>query len=124
MKKTAFCLIILLSISCAMTFPRFPSLRQHADPFYNYDESMPPGSRFPLIKPLDVERDDYSSPWNLGLNNSLMVKIPNTDHDYYSYDLVVGLEKFALKNGVVMAYSSYIDTRTDISMQKFFIIGL
>jgi len=120
MKKIVLCLMILLSNSCTMTFPRFPSLRQHADPFYNYDDSYAPGARFPLINPIDVTRESPSSLWDLWLNNMLMVKIPNSNRAYYAYDFVAELEKFAVKNGVVMAYSSYVDTRTDPSMQKIF----
>ena len=119
MKKTVLCLVILLSVSCMASFPRFPSLRKHVDPFYNYDDSMAPGSRFPLINPLDVRRDSPSSPWNLGLGNTIWIDIPNSDA-VYGYSRVVELEKFAVKNGVILAYSSYVDTEADTYMQKKF----
>src|SRR5690349_3960786 len=119
MKKIVLCLVILLSISCIATLPRFPSLRHHADPFYNYTDKYAPGTRFPLIDPIEVTRESPSSPWVLGLANGIWIDIPNSNVDY-PYFNVDELEKFAVKNGVIMAYSSYVDTQADTYIQKSF----
>jgi hypothetical protein len=117
MKKTALGLVILLSISCTITFPRFPSLRQHADPFYNYDDSMAPGSRFPLINPIEVTRKNPSSPWVLELANYLWVDLPNSQ-EVYAYSHVEELGKFSVRDDVIMAYSSYVDRQADAYIQN------
>lgn len=109
--------MILLSISCMATFPRFPSLRQHADPFYNYNDNYAPGAGFPLIDPVEVTRERPSSQWDLGLADPIWIQIPNSDADY-GYFSVVELEKFAVKNDVIMAYSSYVDKQADVYIQN------
>ncbi len=119
MKKLVLCLMILLSISCMTTFPRFPSLRQHADPFYNYDDSMAPGSRIPLIDPIEAVRDNPSSPWKLEVANYLSIELPNSQ-EVYIYGNVSPLEKFGVKDGVIMAYSSYVDKQADTYIQNNF----
>ena len=109
--------MILFSISCMTTFPRFPSTRQHDDPFYNYsDEPV----KFPLIKPYKVERWDSDSPWKVDLMPyGPWVQIPNSN-EYYPYTYVEELEKFAMENGVIMAVSSYINKQADAYIQKNF----
>jgi len=117
MKTIVLCLMILLSISCMTTFPRFPSLRHHADPFYDYNDDYAPGARFPLIDPIQAMRDGPSSPWSLGLGNFLLVDLPNSQVTYVYYH-VEELEKLAVKNGVIMAYSSYVDKQANAYIQN------
>jgi hypothetical protein len=113
-KKTVFYLIILLSIifltSCTGRV-------QHSDSFYNENGNDFPQNRLPLIKPIYATRDRSFSPWYLGLGNTIMIEIPNTNNAYYAYDLVDELEKIAVKNGVVMAYSSNVDKEADAYIQ-------
>lgn len=110
--------MILLSISCMTTFPRFPSLRHHADPFYNYNDNNAPGSRLPLIDPYEAERWDTQSPWKLNLMpNGPYVAIPNSN-DYYPYTYVEELEKFSVTNDVILAYSSYVDKDAEPYIQN------
>ena len=117
MKKTVLCLMILLSIGCMIPFPRFPSLRHHADPFYDYSDDYAPGARFPLIDPVQATQERPSSPWNLGLADPIWIQIPNSDEDY-GYSGVVEVEKFAVKNSVILAYSSYVDKEADAYIQN------
>jgi hypothetical protein len=118
MKKIILCFVILLSVSCVTIFPHFPSLRRHADSFYDYNDNYAPGARFPLIDPIDVIRTGPSSPWKLGLGNDIWIQIPNSNNAYYAYSFVDELEKFAVKNGVIMAYSSYVDRQVDAYIQN------
>ena len=104
MKRTAFYLILLLSISymtcCTPTV-------QHADPFYNINRDDFPLSHLPLINPIEAKRLRSSSPWRVLIPYGLWVSEPNS-REFYGY-AIEELEKIAVKNGVIMAYSSYID---------------
>ena len=121
MKKTAFYLILLLSLSyvtgCAPPAqPTEPPI-QHADPFYNINNNDYPLLHLPLIKPIEAEREDGRSPWRMFLPDGPSVRLPNRqDIFYYDYS-IEELEKFAVKNGVIMAYSSYVDTQADAYIQ-------
>ncbi len=59
-----------------------------------------------------------TSPWELGLGNHILVQIPNSNNAYYAYSLVEELEKIAVKNGVIMAYSSYVDKQAGAHIQN------
>jgi hypothetical protein len=114
MKKTAFYLIILISISC-MTCCTRPI--QHSDPFYNLNDNDFPRNHLPLINPIEATSKNSSSPWRLNLMPyAPSVPIPNSQ-DVYVYGNVLPLEKFAVKNGVIMAYSSDVDTEADTYIQ-------
>jgi len=89
---------------------------QHSDPFYN--EHGDEFSRLPLIKPIKAIQNGSFSPWYLGLGNPIWIEIPNSNNVYYVYDLVKELEKISVKNGVVMAYSSYVDKETGAYADK------
>lgn len=118
MKKTALCLMILLSISCMTSFPRFPSLRRHTDPFYDYNDSYAPGARLPLIDPIQATRKGPSSPWSVNLMpHGPYMSIPNSN-EYYPYTYIEELEKFSVQDGVIMAYSSYVDKQADTYIQN------
>lgn len=117
MKKTALYLMILLSISYLTSCAH---LGHYSDPFYNFyfNENDYPGYRLPIIKPYSAKRDNLSSPWYLGLAEILWVQIPNSNNAYYAYTHVEELEKFAVKNGVITAYSSYVDKQADAYIQN------
>jgi hypothetical protein len=112
MKKIIFHFILLLSISCVTCCTR---RIQHSDPFYNLNDND--FSRLPLINPFQAIQDGSFSPWFLGLGNSIWIEIPNSNNDNYVYDLVKELEKIAVKNGVIMAYSSYVDKEAGAYIQ-------
>jgi hypothetical protein len=114
MKKTTFCLIILLSISCVMGCT---SHVQHADPFYNDDGDDFPRNHLPLIKPIEATRERSSSPWFVVLARYIWIKLPNSQN-VYAYSNIEGLEKFAVQNDVIMAYSSYVDKQADAYIQN------
>ncbi len=112
MKKTVFYLFLLISLSVVMSC-RPPV--QHADPFYNYDDfSM---NRIPLINPIEANRLNSSSPWDIELQPCMWVDFPNSQGLYYLYGHVHSPEKFAVENGVIMAYSSYVDKDADAYIQ-------
>ena len=113
MKKTAFYLILFLSIiymtSCASPI-------QHADPFYNVGDSFSL-RRIPLIKPIEAKYLDSSFPWRIFIIYNLSVPVPNKQvNTYYPYN-VEELEKFAVKNGIIMAYSAYVNKEADPYIQ-------
>ena len=110
-----FFLLPLLSLCClASHLGRV----KHADPFYNYDDfSM---IRIPLIDPIEVNRLNSSSPWNISLHPSMWVDFPNDQGRYYLYGHIHGPEKFAVNDGVIMAYSGYIDEEADVYIQENF----
>jgi hypothetical protein len=97
---------------------------QHPDPFYNIDHNDYPLLHLPLIKPIEVKREDGRSPWNLELLNVIWIKLPKIQEQevsaYYGYNPVKELEKFAVKNGVIMAYSRYIDQQADSYVRNNF----
>jgi len=120
MKKTAFYLMILFSlsyvVSCVSSAQHTDSPVQHADPFYNINHNDYPLQHLPLIKPIEADhQDDGSSQWRVFSIYGPWVDIPNT-HESYPYS-IEELEKFAVKNGAIMAYSAYVDTTADAYIQ-------
>lgn len=113
MKKTTLFLIVFLSLTymAGCTPPV-----QHSDPFYNVSDDFSM-NRIPLINPIEVNRLNSFSPWNLELFNALWIKLPKSQEQevatYYGYSRVEELEKFAVKDGIIMAYSSYVDEEAD-----------
>ena len=112
MKNTVFYLVLFLSLSyltsCAPPAqPTNPPV-QHADPFYNINDNDYPLLHLPLIKPVEAKRQDGRTPWRVFLPYGPYVSVPNSQEEYiYGIE---ELEKFAVQNGVIMAYSSYVDT--------------
>lgn len=100
LRKPFFYFILLLSISFLTSCS--PPAR-YADPFYNVNYDDDPLHHLPLIKPIMADGKGttwrvFEGPW---------VDIPNSDEEYpYSIE---DLEIFAVKNGVIMAYTSYVD---------------
>jgi hypothetical protein len=121
MKKTFFHLMILLSISFLTSCA---PLVRHADPFYDLNGSDYPRGHIPLINPVQATRDIYSSSWNLKLLNGLHIDLPKSQEqevvEVYGYYRIEELEKFAVKDGVVMAYSAYVDQQADAYIQNDF----
>lgn len=114
MKKTAFYLLLLLSISFVTSCT--PPV-QHDDPFYDpYGEDYP-RNHLPLIKPIEATRERSSYPWIISLPYCPWVSIPNSQEEY-GYCHIEELDKFAVENGVIMAYSSYVDKRADAYIQE------
>ena len=116
MKKMAFYFLFFISI-CSLT--NCSSRVKHADPFYNVEQlfSIP---RIPLIEPTEVEYRESHHHWRIFIDYNLSVRVPTRpDNFIYSYD-VNELEKFAVENGVIMAYSAYVDTEADAYIQDNF----
>jgi hypothetical protein len=68
-----------------------------------------------LINPIDAVRQDGQTPWHVFLPYGLWVSIPNSQEEY-GYG-IRELEKFAVKNDVIMAYSAYVDSDANIYIQ-------
>ena len=114
MQKTAFYLILLFSMSC-MTSCR-PHV-QHADPFYNVGDDFGM-NRIPLINPIEANRLRSSSPWSIELHPAIWIAdFPDNQGFHYPYARVNQLEKVAVKNGTIMAYSSYVDEKANAYIQ-------
>ncbi len=121
MTKTTFCLILLLSFSyvtsCAPPVQSSAPAVQYADPFYNINDSDYPLLHLPLIKPVEAKREDGRTPWRVFLPDGPWVHVPDRqDNFFYVYD-IEELEKFAVSNGVIMAYSAYVDKEADAYIQ-------
>jgi hypothetical protein len=114
MKNLFFYLMILLSISLLTSCT---PLVHHADPFYNVNDDFSM-NRIPLINPIEANRLSSSFPWDIELHPGMWVDFPKSQGLYYLYGHVHELEKFAVKNGVIMAYSSYIDKDADAYIQN------
>ena len=115
MRKNRFYLILFLSISFLTNCTRTV---QHADPFYNVNLNDYPLLHLPLINPIEAKRFSGETPWRILILYDLSVSLPNYQvKTYYDYD-VEELEKFAVKNGVIMAYSAYVDIEADASIQE------
>jgi hypothetical protein len=103
--------------SCAPLAQPTNSPVQHADPFYNINDNEYPLLHLPLIKPIEAKREDGRSPWRVFLPYGLFVSVP-TRQDNFDYAYAIEqLEKFAVKNGVIMAYSAYVDEQADAYIQ-------
>lgn len=118
-KKTALYLIVFfLCITLVYMAIWWPPAR-YTDPFYNFDHGDMSLLHLPLVKPIKATRlitSSVPSTWEVSLSPyTPWVSIPNSDA-YYPYAKVVELEKFAVKNGVIMAYSAYVDTEADGSL--------
>ena len=113
MKNTVFYLVLFLSFSC-LTSCAPPA--QPTDPFYNINDDDYPLLHLPLIKPIEAERQDGRTPWRVFLPYGMFVSIPNSQEEY-AYD-IEELEKFAVSNGVIMAYSAYVDKKADAYIQE------
>lgn len=119
MKNTVFYLVLFLSLSCLTSCapPAQPTASsvQHTDPFYDFNDDDYPLLHLPMIKPIKATRQDGRSPWRVFSIYGPWVDIPNSQESYpYSIE---ELEKFAVQNGVIMAYSSYVDTGADAYVQ-------
>ncbi len=108
MKKTN--ILIILLILGFLTSCR--SHKKHADPFYNINDGFDP-RRIPLIKPIALNLNPPSYTWDLDLQPCMYVNDPNNHNPYYLYGYVHELGKFAVNDGIIMAYSSYVDNEAD-----------
>jgi hypothetical protein len=122
MKKTFLYLILLLSFSyvtsCAPPTKPTDLPVQHADSFYNINDNDYPLLHLPLIKPIEAKRWDGSTPWRVFLRDGPSVRVPNRpDILYYDYN-IEELEKFAVSNGIIMAYTAYVDKEADAYIQE------
>lgn len=97
---------------------------EHADPFYNINHDDYPLLHLPLIKPIEAKCEDGRSPWNLELIDTLWIKLPKGQgqevNTYYGFSRVEELEKFTVKDGVIMAYSAYVDPQAGAYIQNAF----
>jgi hypothetical protein len=121
MKKTAFYLFLLLILgyvtSCAPPAQSTVPPIQHADPFYTINDNDYPLLHLPLINPIDVEREDGRTPWRVFSPNGPWVHVPNRQDNFFYVYAIEELEKFAVNNGVIMAYSAYVDKEADAYIQ-------
>jgi hypothetical protein len=115
-KKTFFYLMILFGLSyvtsCAPPAQPTNPPAQHADPFYNINDNDYPLLHLPLIKPFEAKREDGRSPWGILLFYGPWVSMPNSQEVYFY--TIKELEKIAVENGIIMAYSSYVDQDADV----------
>lgn len=109
-KPTIFYLMVFLTIGCLMGCK---PLVQHDDPFYNYNDSDFPRDHLPLINPVEATRERLSAPWGMKLLTGLHVDLPRSEEqgvvEVYIYYRIEELDKFAVKDGVIVAYSPYVD---------------
>ncbi len=124
MKKKAFYLVTLLSIClfsiCLLAIYfliRGTRPIHHVDPFYDLSNRDFPRAHLPIIKPVEATRESVSSPWRLELLNVLWIELPKSQKQetrrVYGYTHIEELEKFAVEDGILMAYSSYVDQEAD-----------
>lgn len=119
-KIVTLCLLmVLLNPSCILDYS--PPER-YADPFYNFNDDGFDSLYLPLIKPIDAVSLTVSqageSLWVVFLPLSLQVSIPDSQNNLVYYDAIEELEKFAVKDGVLMAYSAYVDKEADPYIQE------
>jgi len=128
MKRKIFYFVILFSIGlfgiCFFSIyfrSRGVPLTHHADPFYDFNDSDFPRNHLPLINPIEATREKSDAPWRLELRNALWIELPKSQEqevrEVYGYTSVEELEKFAVEEGVIMAYSPYIDQQANPYIQ-------
>ena len=110
MKKLTCCISITLA---ALYLSACNSRVQHQDAFYN-DLGDFPYLKVPLIKPFYISRPSSNSPWRSNLEGLLWAS-----QDYsYGYYYVEDVRKLSVENGIIMAYSPYVDGQADPSIQE------
>jgi len=128
MKRKIFYFVILFNIGllgiCFFSIyfrPRGVPLVQHSDPFYNFNDSDFLRNHLPLINPIEATRERSDAPWSLSLLDNISIELPKSQEQevlrIYSYFYVEELEKFAVEDGVVLAYSPYIDKQAEPYIQ-------
>jgi hypothetical protein len=89
----------------------------HSNPFYDYDGDDFPIVHLPLIDPVKITQGRPSSPWKMGIPDGIYIAIPKKKEEEvqkdYLYSTVQNLEKFAIQDGVILAYSAYVDPEAD-----------
>jgi hypothetical protein len=109
MTKLTCCISIILA---TFYLSSCNSRVQHEDAFYNNLGDYP-YLQFPLIKPYNVHRINSESPWRMILH-TLWAPPPN---DTYIWN-VEDVRKLSVKNGVIMAYSPYVDEQANQSIRE------
>lgn len=121
MKNKFACLMMLLFL-CLLT--SCSSRVQHTNPFYNYNDNDFPRDHLPIIDPVEATRKSPSSSWSMKLLNGLYIEMPKSQEQevvkVYIYSRVAELEKFSVKDGVIMAYSDYVNQQADAYIQTNF----
>jgi hypothetical protein len=113
MKNMISHLKILLSISFLTSCT---SIVHHVDPYYNYDDFTL--NRIPLVKPIEANRLNSRSPWSIEIHPPIWIMDhPDSQGRDYLYFQINEPEKFAVNNGVIMAYSSYVDKAANAYIQ-------
>jgi hypothetical protein len=124
MKRRIFYFVILASIGlcgiCCVSIyflMRGAPRVHHADPFYDFKDSEFPRNHLPVINPVEATRERSDAPWELDLLNVLWIELPKSQEQevrqVYGYTHVDELEQLAVKDGVIMAYSPYVDQQAD-----------
>jgi hypothetical protein len=107
----SFCLLCILGCETSTQITATPI--QHTNSFYNVKHNDYPLLHLPLIDPIEAEREDGRTPWRVLLYNGPNIKVPGSkDNFIYGY-AIEDLEKFAVKDGIIMAYSTYVDMDAD-----------
>jgi hypothetical protein len=115
-KKVVLCLLtVLLSPSCVLGYS--PPDR-YADPFYNVNYDDYPLLHLPLIKPIQANRFAGETLWRVFLPHGPRVSVPNSQNNLVYYYAIEELEKFVVKDGVLMTYSAYVDKEADAYIQE------
>lgn len=121
MKKQFIYIIIFLCISFLTSCA---PIVHHADPFYDLNGSEYPRGHIPLINPVQATRDIHSSSWNLELLNSLHIDLPKSQEQevrkVYIYSRITELDKFAVEDGVILAYSDHVNQQAEAYIQESF----
>jgi hypothetical protein len=63
--------------------------------------------RIPLTKPYEILKIDYKKPgwWSLGW--SINLHVSPSEKEVYYYQAIHDIRKFAIEDGVIMAYTTY-----------------
>lgn len=117
MNKTISYLLPLLCLcfltSCSVSANQTAKRVQHEDSFYNVNLDEYPLLHLPFVKPIEAKRVDGRSPWRVLLYNGPYVKLPDRKENIYYVYAIEELDKFAINDGVILAYSAYIDKDAD-----------
>lgn len=118
MKKANLYFLITLIVMCLASCQ---TIVKHSDPFYNDDGGDDfPYTQFPLIKPYYVYTMDVGSPWIIELRavyGALYVIAPENEGGVHYYYDIWGVETISVQDGIIMAYSPYVDDEAPQSIQ-------
>lgn len=90
---------------------------KHADSFYDVNSAMD-RRRIPLVKPLYMLQLSSPDDWSMSLRPTIYITYPNSKEPEKIYSHIYDINKFAVVNGAILAFSPNVDENADSYIQE------